>query len=473
MSELTKSRSLNRDAARSLATETKTVAQTTEITPRWLLRLLPFVEVSGGTYRVNRRKLVAKPKEKIRMDAEDGQLRLESPTELGKISLFAALSANALSAIHDALKVESYDSGAVVCEEGTVGDRFYVICKGRVEVTATGPHGEHLRVAMLGEGQYFGEIALLQEVPRIATVKAVNECKLLSIEKAEFERMLDSHPGLLALLRESSAARSLATSAANQLGETPIDLAAGYDSGTELPETFADYEEDPREYSLSMVQTVLRMSTYISDIYNDPIDQLKEQIRLTAEAMRERQEFEILNNPDFGLLPSVTDVMTVFPRQTGPTPDDMDELLSKVWKDPAFFLAHPRAIAAFGRECTRRGVPPPTVQIHGSPFLTWRGVPIVPTEKLLVDGQTRPTALSGRTNILLMRVGEMRQGVVGLQKSGLQGEMSPGMTIRFMGIGRDSVAEYLMTTYFSAAALTEDAIGVLKDVEVGSYYEYK
>jgi hypothetical protein len=221
------------------------------------------------------------------------------------------------------------------------------------------------------------------------------------------------------------------------------------------------------------VQTVLRMHTYIADIYNDPIDQLREQIRLTVESIRERQEYEVINNPEFGLLSSVSDSMVVRPRQSGPTPDDMDELISKVWKEPAFFLAHPRAIAAFGRECTRRGVPPPTVQINGSPFLSWRGIPIVPTEKLLVDGAMQPTGLSGKTDILLMRVGESRQGVVGLHKTGLQGEHSPSLTIRFMGIGRDSVATYLMTAYFSAAVLVEDAIAILKDVEVGSYYDYK
>jgi hypothetical protein len=50
--------------------------------------------------------------------------------------------------------------------------------------------------------------------------------------------------------------------------------------------------------------------------------------------------------------------MKIKPRAGAPTPDDLDELIAKVWKEPAFFLAHPRAIAAFGRECTRRGVPP-------------------------------------------------------------------------------------------------------------------
>jgi hypothetical protein len=58
-----------------------------------------------------------------------------------------------------------------------------------------------------------------------------------------------------------------------------------------------------------------------------------------------------------------------------------------VWKEPGFFLAHPRAIAAFGRECTRRGVPPPTVNLYGSQFLTWRGIPLVPSDKLAIKGE--------------------------------------------------------------------------------------
>ncbi len=55
----------------------------------------------------------------------------------------------------------------------------------------------------------------------------------------------------------------------------------------------------------------------------------------------------------------------------------MDDLLALVWKRPAFFLAHPLAIAAFGRECTR-GVPPPTTRMYGSPFLTRPASPVNP-----------------------------------------------------------------------------------------------
>jgi CRP-like cAMP-binding protein len=473
MPEKIEVKSLQREAARTLATTTKTIVQAGYITPRWLLRLLPWVQVSGGTYRVNRQKSVIKTRQRIRVVEENGQPRLAGPEELSKLGLFASLNHDSLTGILQSMHHESYAAGQAICSEGESGDKFFVICHGEVEVVATGPKGEALTVARLGDGQYFGEVALLQEVPRTATVRAVTACQLLTLQRAEFDKMLENVPGARAALTEAADARRLATTAANQFGNTAIDLAAGYDTSALLPESYADYEEDPREYSLSTIQTILRMRTYVSDLYNDPIDQLREQVRLTVEAIRERQEYEVINNPSFGLLHSVSDSMAVLPRGSGPTPDDMDELISKVWKEPAYFLAHPRAIAAFGRECTRRGVPPPTIQINGSPFVTWRGIPIVPTEKLLVDGMVHPQRLSGKTNILLMRVGEARRGVVGLQKTGLQGEHSPGLTIRFMGIGHDSVASYLLTAYFSAAVLTEDAIGVLKGVEVGSYYDYK
>jgi len=77
----------------------------------------------------------------------------------------------------------------------------------------------------------------------------------------------------------------------------------------------------------------------------------------------------LINNHEYGLLNNIVDSQKVQPRNGAPTPDDLDELLVKVWKEPAFFLAHPKAIAAFGREATRRGVPPATVSLFGSACL--------------------------------------------------------------------------------------------------------
>ncbi|HEY4904007.1 MAG TPA: family 2A encapsulin nanocompartment shell protein [Candidatus Sulfotelmatobacter sp.] len=237
------------------------------------------------------------------------------------------------------------------------------------------------------------------------------------------------------------------------------------DEEVDLPEIYVDYEEKPREYTLNAVTTVLDMQTRISDMYRSPHDQIREQLRLIIEKVKERQENELVNNAEYGLLNNVVPEMRVKPRKGGPTPDDLDELIARVWKEPAFFLAHPRAIAAFGRECTRRGVPPPTVTMFGSQFLTWRGLPLVPTDKLAVKNE--------KSNILLVRTGEKKQGVIGLFQPGLPGEVSPSLSVRFMGINHKAIASYLISLYCSVAVLTEDGLGVLENVNVDQYHEYK
>ncbi len=233
----------------------------------------------------------------------------------------------------------------------------------------------------------------------------------------------------------------------------------------EIPATFVDYEEWGREYVLNAVNTAVDVHTRVSDLYSSPHNQIKEQLRLTIETVKERQESELINNKEYGLLNNIADSQKVKSRSGFPTPDDFDELLTKVWKEPAFFLAHPQAIAAFGRECTRRGVPPPTVSLFGSQFITWRGVPIIPCDKLKVT--------KGKTNILLLRTGESRQGVVGLYQPNLPGQQSMGLSVRFMGINHKAIASYLVSLYCSLAVLTDDAIAVLENVDVGNYYEYK
>jgi Type 2A encapsulin shell protein SrpI-like len=237
------------------------------------------------------------------------------------------------------------------------------------------------------------------------------------------------------------------------------------DDDVDLPEIYVDYEEKPREYTLNAVTTVLDLQTRISDMYRSPHDQIKEQLRLIIEKVKERQESELINNTEYGMLNNVDESMRVKTRKGAPTPDDLDELIARVWKEPAFFLAHPRAIAAFGRECTRRGVPPPTATIFGSPFLTWRGIPLVPSDKVMIKGE--------KTSILLVRTGEKKQGVVGLFQPGIPGEVSPSLSVRFMGINHKAIASYLISLYCSLAILTEDALGVLENVNVDQYHEYK
>jgi hypothetical protein len=248
-------------------------------------------------------------------------------------------------------------------------------------------------------------------------------------------------------------------------GEDAIAIACSPSDSDTLPSAFVDYEENPREYTLSTVTTTIDVHTRISDLYRSPYDQVREQLGVLIEMVKERQENELINNPSYGLLASVAEPMRLPTRTGAPTPDDLDALISKVWKEPAFFLAHPQAIAAFGRECTRRGVPPPTVTLFGSPFLAWRGLPLIPSDKLAITG--------GKTNILLLRTGEKKRGVVGLFQPGVPGEVSPSLSVRWRGINDQGAASYLISLYCSLAILTDDAVGVLENVEVGKYHEYK
>ncbi|MDJ0795431.1 MAG: family 2A encapsulin nanocompartment shell protein [Calothrix sp. MO_167.B12] len=259
----------------------------------------------------------------------------------------------------------------------------------------------------------------------------------------------------------------------NEEGEKNIEILSGREGEPELSQTFVDYDDFPKEYPLQVAQTVLRVHTRVSDLYTDPFDQFKEQLRLTIEGLMERKEKEIVNNAEingdadkaFGLVNVVSPSMRIQTRNGPPTPDDFDELLTKVWKQPAFFLAHPKAIAAFGRECTLRGVPPVTVEMFGSPFITWRGVPIVSSNKLPIDSK-------GKSKILLMRVGQQTQGVIGLHRTGLEGEQQPSLSVRLMGIDNKAIASYLVTAYFSAAVLVPDALGMLENVDINVYHSY-
>jgi hypothetical protein len=126
-------------------------------------------------------------------------------------------------------------------------------------------------------------------------------------------------------------------------------------------------------------------------------------------------------------------------------------------------FAHPRAIAAFGRECSRRGLYPHSTEVAGASVPAWRGVPIFPCNKIpLTDGHT--------TSIIAMRIGEEEQGVVGLHQTGIPDEYEPGLNVRFMGINDKAVISYLVSAYYSVAVLVPDALGVLEHVEVARQF---
>lgn len=471
MSDSLLQRSVTTSVAKNLATTTKTSPKMQSITPRWLLSMLPWVHVHGGTYRVNRTKVELSKAERIQVALNGGVASFPSES-LRSVPLFSEVPESVLAQMANRFKTEEVSLGNKLSVEGEDLSKFFIIAQGQVEVLSKGVHGSNLRIALLTEGEFFGETDIVSDKPSDVTVRTTTPCVLLTLSRKDLDAVLaETNQG--EEFKKAIAEHQELRSMVNRYGERNIDLVSGFAENVEIPETFVDYSEHPREYSLSAIQTVVRVHTRVSDLYNGPYDQLEEQVRLTVEGIKERQEWELVNNPKFGLAHSVDPAMRISTRYGAPTPDDLDELLALVWKKPAFFLAHPKAIAAFERECTWRGVPPVTMNLFGFPVVTWRGIPLVPCDKLEMKNRYQSNQWYGTTSILLMRVGEADQGVVGLHQSGIPGEISPSLSARLMGLDSLGVASYLLTLYHSCAVLTDDALASLENVEVGYYHDYE
>lgn len=465
-------RSVTTSVARNLANTTKTSPKMMSITPRWLLSLLPWVQVEGGTFRVNRTKVELSKAQRIAIELSDGSASFPAES-LRSVPLFSGLPGPIIERLGARFETQSVSLGNKLIIEGEGGNKFFIIAQGQVEVLSKGIHGSDLRIALLTEGDFFGESDVVSELPSEVTIRTITPCTLLTLSRKDLEAVLKELPNLRLEFQHAIDEHLALRSTVNRYGERNIELVSGFAENVEIPETFVDYSPQPREYSLSAVQTVVRVHTRVSDLYNGPFDQLEEQMRLTIEGIKERQEWDLINSKKFGLLNSVDPAMRTSTRYGAPTPDDLDELLALVWKKPAFFLAHPKAIAAFERECTWRGVPPVTLNLFGTPVIAWRGVPLVPCDKLEINSRYQSNQSFGTTSILLLRVGEADQGVVGLHQIGIPGEIMPGLSSRLMGVDSLGVASYLLTQYFSCAVLTDDALGVLENVEVGYYHDYQ
>ena len=450
--------SLGRAAARNLTTTTKSEPQMQAISSRWLLKVLPWVQVNGGSYRVNRRLSYSVGDGQVSFTNVGDEVRVIPQTlvELPMLRGFEDFAV--LEAMAERITQQEFAAGEIIVEAGSPADQVFLIAHGKANMIGPGKYGVPTLLGVLRGGGHFGAKVLIEpESNWEYSVKAVTGCTVLTLPGDVFQELLDRSEALRSHIERF---RSIPEQTTNRHGEAEIEVASGHDGEPELPGTFADYELTPREYELSVAQTILRVHTRVADLYNDPMNQTQQQLRLTIEALRERQEHEMVNNHSFGLLHNADLKQRIHTRTGPPTPDDFDELISRRRKTQ-YILAHPRAIAAFGRECNKRGLYPPNVEFNGNAVLSWRGIPILSCNKIPVHGAHQTSS------IIAMRVGEKDQGVIGLHQTGIPDEIEPSLSVRFMGINEKAIISYLVSAYYSVAILVPDACGILEEVEVG------
>ena len=374
--------SLGTAAARNLATTTKSAPQMQGISSRWLLRVLPWVETNGGVYRVNRRLSYAVGDGRVTFTNVGSDIQV-IPAELCEIPFLRTYDdMDVLAALAGKFKQQEVKAGDVIVEKGKPADQIVLIAHGKVN--------KIMRQVRRRRGRRrLGRRRPLQ-LPGAAGVR-----RLLGVHRqgrhavhradAQAERVReDRRPATRRSAAHIEAYKVLPALPQDKSGQAEIALASGHEGEPTLPGTFVDYELAPREYELSVAQTVLRIHTRVADLYNEPMNQTEHQLRLTIEALRERQEHELVNNRDFGLLHNCDLGQRIRTRTGPPTPDDFDELITRR-RGAQFLLAHPRTIAAFARECTRAGIYPDNVPFHDATVPAWRGVPLLPCNKIPIS----------------------------------------------------------------------------------------
>jgi CRP-like cAMP-binding protein len=448
--------SLGTSAARNLATTTKSAPQMQGITSRWLLRVLPWVEARGGAYRVNRRLSYAVGDGRVTFTNVGADIQV-IPAELCEIPFLRTYDdMEVLNTLASSFVQTEFAAGDVLVESGKPANQIVLIARGKINKIGTGKYGDEAVLDVWADGDHFSyEVLLESEDYWEFTAKAVTPCTVLILTQDDFEKIVDQNDSLRAHL---DAFKELPAKPQDKAGQAEIALAAGHEGEPTLPGTFVDYELAPREYELSVAQTVLRIHTRVADLYNEPMNQTEQQLRLTIQALRERQEHEMVNNRGFGLLHNCDLKQRIRARTGPPTPDDFDELISRR-RGSQYLLAHPRTIAAFGRECTRAGVYPDNVPLHDATVPSWRGIPLLPCNKI-------PISKDFTSSVIVMRTGEDNEGVIGLHQTGIPDEVEPGLSVRFMGINEKAVINYLVSAYYCAAVLVPDALGVLEDCQI-------
>src|SRR5262249_48244099 len=126
---------------------------------------------------------------------------------LKQTPLFENLSVGEIDILAQSTRIQTYRTGQVILREGRVGAAFFIIIAGSVEVVMGSSGAEPVVLATLGAGEFFGEIATMQHVPRSASVRALQETTCLVIWRLDFESYIRRFPDVVAKVEAAFSAR--------------------------------------------------------------------------------------------------------------------------------------------------------------------------------------------------------------------------------------------------------------------------
>jgi ATP-binding cassette subfamily B protein len=157
----------------------------------------------------------------------DGAAAAITVERLRATPLFRDLDPALLEEVSHRFASEQVAADRLVLQEGDPGDRFYIVARGRVVVSKRAPAGDRT-VAVLETGDHFGEIALLRDLPRTATVRTLSPCVFLTLQRTHFLELIERIPRLWSALEQVLERRAVAE--AEELDRAPMSLLRALES---------------------------------------------------------------------------------------------------------------------------------------------------------------------------------------------------------------------------------------------------
>ncbi len=219
--------------------------------------------------------------------------------QLKKAFLFRGLSSDALTALTQKVSVKALAEGDVLMRRGETGNSLFMINDGWFKIVTEDANGDELIINKAGPGETIGEMALVDEAPRSATVIAISSAKVLELKKDAFQEILDQRPDVaLALIRGFSSRLRFSTTYIQKAIDWSQKIAAGDYGFIENTQQFPRGSESDDDKATELLSAFFQMVRSVK-AREDDLKQQLERLTLEVDEARRKQEFEEITGTDF------------------------------------------------------------------------------------------------------------------------------------------------------------------------------